>query len=80
MASAKFAVSMDKKLLQELDRLVKQRRFSSRSQAIQAAVREQLGELKRERFLRECANFDPREEQRFADADISGDLDGWPEY
>jgi metal-responsive CopG/Arc/MetJ family transcriptional regulator len=80
MASAKFAVSMDKKLLQELDRLVKQRRFSSRSQAIQTAVREQLSELKRERFHRECANFDPIEEQRFADADISGDLTGWPEY
>ena len=80
MASAKFAVSMDKKLLAELDRMVKQRRFSSRSQAVQAAVREQLSELKRERFLSECAKFDPAEEQRFADADISGDLTGWPEY
>ncbi len=80
MASAKFAVSMDKNLLAELDRLVKQRRFSSRSQAVQEAVREKLSELKNDRFLRECAKFDPGEERRFADADLTGDLSGWPEY
>lgn len=80
MASAKVGVSMDKDLLVELDRLVQDQHFSSRSQVVQQAVREKLRKLKRARFLRECAKFDPAEEQRFADADITGDLSGWPEY
>jgi metal-responsive CopG/Arc/MetJ family transcriptional regulator len=80
MATAKFAISMDKDLLVQLDRLVKDRRFSSRSQAVQAAVQEKLKELKQDRLARECEKLDSRDEQRFADADLNGDLSGWPEY
>jgi metal-responsive CopG/Arc/MetJ family transcriptional regulator len=80
MATAKFAVSMDKDLLAQLDRLVKERRFPSRSQAVQAAVKEKLLQLKQDRLRRECSKLDPAEEQRFADADLNGDLAAWPEY
>jgi metal-responsive CopG/Arc/MetJ family transcriptional regulator len=80
MATAKIAVSMDKDLLAQLDRLVKERRFTSRSQAVQTAVREQLSQLKADRLQRESQKLNPDAEQRFADADINGDLSGWPEY
>jgi Arc/MetJ-type ribon-helix-helix transcriptional regulator len=80
MPTAKIAVSMDKDLLAQLDRLVKEGRFTSRSLAVQTAVREQLAQLKADRLTRECQKLDPEFEQRFADADLNGDLSGWPEY
>ena len=80
MATAKIAVSMDKDLLAQLDRLVKELRFTSRSQAVQTAVQEKLSQLKADRLVQECEKLDPSFEQRFADADVNGDLSGWPEY
>jgi metal-responsive CopG/Arc/MetJ family transcriptional regulator len=80
MASAKIAVSMDEELLAQLDHLVKQRQFSSRSQAVQVSLQEKLSQLKRNRLARECKKLNPRQEQKFADADLNGDLSGWPEY
>ncbi len=80
MATAKFAVSMDKQLLSQLDRLVKEHRFASRSQAVQAAVQDKLKDLQQDRLARECEKLDPEDEQRFADADLNGELSGWPEY
>lgn len=80
MATAKFAVSMDESLLAELDRLVKNRQFASRSQAVQTAVQEKLAQLKENRLARECAKLDRATEQKFADADLNGELSGWPEY
>ena len=80
MSSTKVAISIDRRLLGRVDALVKQRKFPSRSRAIQDAVEEQLSRLERSRLARECAKLDPKAERAMADEGASGDLAEWPEY
>ncbi|MDD5646639.1 MAG: ribbon-helix-helix domain-containing protein [Candidatus Bipolaricaulis sp.] len=67
MRTAKVAVSLEKKTLERLDRLVADRVFASRSGAIQEAVAEKLERLERGRLAQECAKLDRRAEQALAD-------------
>src|SRR3954452_15140251 len=67
MRAAKIAITIEKRLLSDLDRLVKQRRFPNRSQAIQEALRDKLESIECGRLARECAKLDPAFEQRLAD-------------
>ena len=46
MAAQKVAISIDQKLLEELDGLVMENVFPNRSQAIQAAVQEKLARMR----------------------------------
>lgn len=80
MAVAKVAITLEASLLKRLDRIVKQRQFPNRSQAIQAAVREKLARLDRTRLARECAKLNPTEEKHYAEEGIADALDEWPEY
>ena len=80
MSTAKVAVSMDQDLLAELDRLVAEQMFSSRSQAVQEAVREKLARLNRHRLGEECAKLDPAYEKGLAEEGMSAELAQWPEY
>ena len=47
MATSKIAISIDEEILEQVDRLVREKVFPSRSRAIQDAVREKLGRLAR---------------------------------
>jgi Arc/MetJ-type ribon-helix-helix transcriptional regulator len=80
MPSAKIAVTIDPKLLTRLDRLVEQRRFSNRSQAVQEALRDKLDRMDHGRLARECAKLDRREEQALADEGLEQDFSEWPGY
>ena len=60
-------MSLEKKTLERLDRLVADRVFASRSGAIQEAVAEKLERLERGRLAQECAKLDRRAEQALAD-------------
>jgi Arc/MetJ-type ribon-helix-helix transcriptional regulator len=80
MPSAKIAVTIDPKLLTRLDRLVEQRRFSNRSQAVQEALRDKLDRMDHGRLARECAKLDRREEQALADKGLEQDFSEWPGY
>jgi len=80
MKVAKVAISLDQRLLQKLDALVSEHIFRSRSEAIQAAVREKITRLEHTRLAQECAKLNPTEEQRLADQGFSNDLSEWPEY
>ena len=80
MSAAKIAVTIDRQLLSRLDQLIKQRRFPSRSRALQEALRETLDRLDRGRLARECAKLDPSIEQAMADEGLSGEIEQWPEY
>ncbi len=80
MARAKIAVSIDEKLLTRLDQLVSERRFPSRSRAVQDALRDKLERLERGRLARECAKLDRAFEQKLADEGLTHELDQWPEY
>ncbi len=80
MRRAKIAITLDDRLLQRIDRLVAERRFPSRSRAIQLAVQAQIDRLDRRRLARECAKLDPAREQQLAEEGVSYDLESWPEY
>lgn len=80
MSKTKVAVTVDSELLNELDELIARRRFPNRSQAIETALAEKLARLRRTRLVFECANLDPGEEKRFAEAGLGETLKQWPEY
>ena len=80
MSTTKVAITLDKDLLDRIDRLVAERRFPSRSRAIQLAVKAQIDRLDRRRLARECARLDPAYEQQLAEQGASYDLESWPEY
>ena len=80
MPKTKVAITLDEKTLGRLDRLVKDRLFPSRSNAIQEAVEEKLERLERSRLARECAKLDPAFEKAMAEEGMSEELSEWPEY
>ena len=80
MASSKIAISLRTDLVQELDRLVAEGVYSSRSRAIQQAVEERLARLSRDRLARECAKLDPVDESALAEEGMALETEQWPEY
>ena len=80
MNTAKIAISLDKKTLMRLDRLVKTRIFPSRSKIIQDAVEEKLKKIDRGRLERECSKLDAKFEKALAEEGLSEEAAQWPEY
>jgi len=80
MSAAKVAVTIDRRLLARVDRLVEEAIYPSRSRAIQEALKEKLERLDRTRLARECSKLDPKSEQRLAEEGLGQDLEEWPEY
>jgi len=80
MRTSKVAISIEKATLEQLDRLVRDKVFPSRSRAIQEAIEEKLSRLKRTRLAEECAKLDPVAEQAMAEEGLSEELRQWPEY
>lgn len=80
MATTKVAISLDSNLLHRLDRLVADRVFPNRSQAVQDAIRDKLERMARDRLARECAKLDAAAERQLAEENIAKDATEWPEY
>lgn len=80
MSKAKIAVTMEARTLSRVDRLVRDARYANRSQAIEAAVAEQLDRLERRRLIEECAKLDPAAERAMAEEGFAADAAEWPEY
>jgi len=80
MPKTKLAVTLDSKLVGEVDHLVREHRFANRSQAIETAVAEKLERLAQTRLARECARLDSSEERALAEEGLAGSKDTWPEY
>ena len=78
MNAAKIAISLDKKMVVRLDRLVKTRAFPSRSKIIQDAVEEKLKKMDRGRLERECSKLDPDFEKTLAEEGLSEEAAQWP--
>ncbi len=76
----KVAVTIDSRILGELDELVASHRFPNRSQAIESALADKLERVKHTRLARECAKLSRREEQKLADEGLAADTETWPEY
>lgn len=80
MPKSKVAITLDYELVERLDELVVAERFTSRSQAIEEAVRDKIARLDRSRLARECARLDVDQERALADEDLGEGLAEWPEY
>jgi Arc/MetJ-type ribon-helix-helix transcriptional regulator len=80
MGSAKIAISLDRKALLRLDRLVESGAASSRSKLIQEAIEDKLRRLDRERLAAESAKLDPESEQALAEEGLAEDFAAWPPY
>ena len=80
MAASKIAITIEKRTLTTLDRLVRERVFPNRSKAIQQALEEKLGNLEKDKLTVECEKLDPQEEMKLAEAGLSLEKDQWPEY
>lgn len=80
MSKLKVAITLEAALLDQVDTLVRERRFPNRSQAIETALAEKLVRLSRARLARECEKLDPVQERRFAEEGLGEDLESWPAY
>ncbi len=80
MAVSKIAITIDDKLLKQLDLMVTNKVYPNRSKAIQEAVADKLKRLERSRLAQECAKLDPSYEQSIAEEGFSMEIDEWPEY
>ena len=80
MAQAKIAVSLDEQLLNQLDGLVAEAVFPSRSRAVQVAVQEKLARIEQGRLASECAKLDPAFEKAMAEEGFAQDASTWPAY
>jgi len=80
MAASKIAITIEKRTLTKLDRLVRERVFPNRSKAIQQALEEKLGNLEKDKLTVECEKLDPQEEMKLAEEGLSLEKDHWPEY
>ncbi len=80
MSTTKVAITLDEKLLERIDRLVAERKFPSRSRAIQLALQAQIDRLDRRRLARECAKLNRSHEQQLAEEGVAEGLAKWPEF
>lgn len=80
MPKTKVAVTLDSRLLREVDELVDENHFPNRSQLVEAAVAEKIARVRKVRLTRECAKLDRAEEVRIAEEGLSDDSAAWPEY
>jgi metal-responsive CopG/Arc/MetJ family transcriptional regulator len=80
MAQSKIAISIDRSVLEKLDKMVSDNIFPSRSRAIQAALEDKLARMEHGRLARECAKLDPKAEQALADEGLAAEVAEWPEY
>jgi len=80
MGKEKIAITLDERSVGELDRLVEENVFQSRSQAIQEAVSEKLQRLKKIRLIAESAKLNPVFERELAEEGLAEDMKEWPEY
>ena len=78
--TAKIAISIDKKILNRIDKLVEKKMFANRSKAIQTAIEEKISKLDKTRLAVESAKLNKEEEQTLADEGLKADFDEWPEY
>lgn len=71
MSTAKVAISIEKELLNQIDKMVREQVFPNRSKAIQEVVKEKLERVNKSRLAVECAKLDPKFEQALADEGLN---------
>lgn len=77
MATRKLAIWIDEHVVAELDKLVANKVFASRSEAIRIAIQEKVARM---RLARECAKLDPAFERGMAEEGMAEELSERAEY
>ncbi|HOE18409.1 MAG TPA: ribbon-helix-helix domain-containing protein [Syntrophorhabdaceae bacterium] len=80
MSKEKIAITLDEEFINELDKLVGEHIFQSRSQAIREAVSEKLLRMKHNRLAEECSKLDAVFEKAMAEEGLTEDANQWPQY
>jgi len=80
MGTVKLAITLEESLFREMELLVKNRVFPSRSRMISEALKDKLERVKKERLAEECGKLDPEFEKALAEEGMSKEVNGWPEY
>ena len=80
MGKSKIAITLDEKIVHRIDRLVRAKTFSNRSQAIEEALQEKLARLDKARLARESAKLDSEYEKALAEEGITQDSFEWPVF
>ncbi|MGZ5427461.1 MAG: ribbon-helix-helix domain-containing protein [Thermoanaerobaculia bacterium] len=79
MRTAKVAVSLDRRTLTRVDRLVRRGVFPSRSRLVQDSIEDKLRRIDGVRLARECAKLDRRLERALAEKGLEPVAE-WPPY
>lgn len=79
MRTAKVAVSLDRRTLTQVDRLVRRGMFPSRSRFVQDSIEDKLDRIDSARLARECAKLDRRVERALAEEGLEPVAE-WPPY
>jgi len=79
MRPAKVAVSLDRRTLTRVDRLVRRGVFPSRSRLVQDSIEDKLRRIDGVRLARECAKLDRRLERALAEEGLEPVAE-WPPY
>jgi Arc/MetJ-type ribon-helix-helix transcriptional regulator len=79
MRTAKVAISLDRRTLTRVDRLVRRGAFPSRSRLVQDSIEQALRRIDGVRLARECAKLDRRLERALAEEGLEP-VAGWPPY
>lgn len=74
MAKRTITVQLDSALVDQIDSLVRTRRFADRDDAISNAVAAHLARIRRTRLAEACALLDPAEERAFAEEFFEGEV------
>ena len=80
MGKEKIAITLDESYIGELDRLVGEKIFQNRSQAIQQAVSEKLSRMRKTRLAEESAKLEPAQERAISEEGLTEDAKQWPPY
>ncbi len=79
MSTQKIAITLEKDLLKEIDRGVKNGQFKNRSRAIEEAVKEKIERQRKTRLVAEAKKLDSKEERALAEEGMTGEETAWPE-
>jgi len=79
MSSTRIVISLDPRVLRQVDRLGRAGCFPSRSRLLQDALDEKLLRIDRSRLARECAKLEKREERGLANEALCEEQP-WPPY
>jgi len=79
MGRAEIAITLDERVLAEIDRLVLEGVYANRSKAIEAALQDRLARSRRSRLAREWEKLDRSEEEALANEGYACESE-WPAY